>query len=177
MTNDLRIGPDAAANQALSHVAWAETHGDLTERVEIGRGLHLHADPALRLEGTWRSPRGRIVEIDSRPRGTGHWLGLHLALSAGDLSRMAVLGFACRTVAAEAQVLNPCLRSGTMDGFVDSFFDKNVLSRPVEAAHVDAFSLDLRDDVPTKAPWREIVLFLPVAPISWSLIDMRVFIV
>ena len=88
-----------------------------------------------------------------------------------------MVGFAARIAAPEILVARACLRSGTEEGFVDCFFDKHLLFRPEEASHVDALPVHHRADLPLRAPWRELILFLPTDDFRLSLIDLRVFVV
>lgn len=175
MTDNIALGPDGQANHTLAVMRAAEAEGPLGDDVEFQPGLALHADPALALEGRWRSPPGRLLELDATPAGAGAWIGLHLALPLTDLSRIGALGFAARASAADTTVLRACLRSGREDGFADTFFDKHLLLRPEEASHVDVLAPAMRPDLPPEAPWRELILFLPTEPFRIALIDLRVF--
>ena len=155
-----------------------EAQGTLSSDLRFARGFKLHADPALELAGDYRSPRGRLLDFDARTGpNPGGWVGLHLALRVDDLSGMGVVGFAARMAAPEALVVRACLRSGTDAGFTDCFFDKHMLFRAEEAGHVDALQISERPDLPMRAPWREVILFLPTRAFKLSLIDMRVFVV
>lgn len=138
-------------------------------------GLILHADPALQISGQWRSPRGRLLELDVKTGGTGAWIGLHLALDAADLSGCGWLGFACRLAAPEEIMIQPCLRSGTPDGFTDCFFDKHILAVPELRNHLDALHPATNRHIPETAPWRELILFLPRQDFRLYLHDLRPF--
>lgn len=178
MTDSMTPGADGQANHTLAILREDTRDGALASDVDFLPGLALHADPALELSGTFHSPKGRILEFDARTGpNRGEWLGLHVALPAGDLTRSGILGFAARVSAPEIMVMRACLRSGTATGFVDCFFDKHILVRPDEASHLDALSVQYRDQVPKLAPWRELVFFLPTTDFRLSLIDLRTFIV
>ncbi|MDK3020807.1 hypothetical protein [Pseudodonghicola flavimaris] len=142
-------------------------------RTVFAAGLQLHADPALQLSGQWRSPSGRLLELDLRMSGQGEWIGLHLTLDAPDLAAVGWIGFACRSAAPEELLIRPCLRSGTESGFTDTFFDKHLLSTPEPHNHMDALHPATRRELPETAPWRELILFLPRRDCRWHLQDLR----
>lgn len=131
--------------------------------VRFAPGVTLHSDPALGLSGRWRSPAGRFLELEATMSGKGVWIALHVALPLSDLTDATHVGLVCRCAAPERHMLRPCLRSGLDDGsgFVDCFFDKHVLTAQRPRSHVDALYLDAATGVPLRAPWRELVLFLP----------------
>ena len=151
--------------------------GALATHVTFRHDLFLHADPALGVSGRWRSPPGRLLELDVRTRAPGRWLALHMKLDADDLSQARWLGFACRHAGEGELMIRPCLRSGTEKGFVDSFFAKHILATPEPFNHVDALFLPATRSIPTFAPWRELVLFLPRESLRWHVHDLRPFLV
>lgn len=148
----------------------------LAPQVTFTPGLQLLSDPALALSGRGRSPEGWLLELDLKPQGVGGWCGLFIDLPPLDLTDRAAFGFVARGATDNDEVINPCLRSGQDEGFNDVFFDRHILMRPEETAHVDALPLPLRPAVPAQAPWRQLVLFLPLKPFTLGLIDLRVFI-
>ena len=149
--------------------------GRIDGDTEFRPGLFLNADPALQLSGQWRSPPGRLLELDVQTEGTGAWVVLHLVLNAPNLSDYSWVGFACRSAAPETLMIRPCLRSGTEDGFTDCFFDKHILTVSEARNHVDALHLETSRCIPRTASWRELVLFLPRQNVRWDLHDLRVF--
>lgn len=149
--------------------------GQITADTEFRPGLSLHADPALQVSGQWRSPPGRLLELDVNIGGTGAWIGLHLALDAAELSDCGWLGFACRLAAPEEVMIRPCLRSGTPDGFTDCFFAKHILAVPELRNHLDALHPATNRHIPETAPWRELILFLPRQDFRLYLHDLRPF--
>jgi len=177
MTDNIRLGPDAQTNHALDLLRAAAREDDITASFELLPGIHFHADAAMNPGGRYRSPEGRLLELEMTAEGEGGWAGLHLAINAPDLTPFGFLGLACRTAAPEMQVIRPCLRSGTADGFTDCFFDKHILSQPEEHSHLDALPVHGRDRLPLHAPWRELIFFLPTHSFRWSLLDLRLFIV
>lgn len=140
-------------------------------------GVALHGDPALALAGSWRSPAGRLLELEAEPARPGGWLALHVALDLRDLPDAGWLGFACQGAAAREMMIRPCLRSGTGEGFADSFFPRHILAGPEAASHVDALPLATTPGLPTAAPWRELLLFLPREAFAWHLHDLRLFLI
>lgn len=178
MVDSIAPGADGQANHTLSVLRGGVSQGELSADVGFIPGLKLTADPALELAGNYRSPEGQLLEFDATTGpNPGGWIGLHLDLPAENLSNVGILGFAARFTAPEITVARVCLRSGTDGSFEDCFFDKHLLMRPEEASHVDALSIHQRDRLPVRAPWRELVVFLPTRTFRLSLIDLRVFIV
>lgn len=178
MTDSITPGADGQANHALAILREDNREGPLAPDIDFLPGVSLHADPALGLSGSFASPQGRILDIDAHmSQGHGNWVGLHVALPAQDLGRAGILGFAARVSSPEILVVRACLRSGMADGFVDCFFDKHLMVRPEETSHLDALSVQYRDQIPMQAPWRELILFLPTHDFRLSLIDLRLFIV
>ena len=161
----------------------AISEGHISDNVEFCPGFCLHAAPELGAGGTWRSPAGRVLELDITTReggqNRGNWMALHLRLEgatdlAGDLTG-GWIGFACRHAAPEQQMIRPVLRSGTQDGFSDCFFDKHILATPEARNHLDAINMATNRTIPERAPWRELVLFLPKRALRWHLHDLRLF--
>jgi len=143
----------------------------------LAPGVDLRIDPDARISGQWSSPRGRLLELRTEVAQPGDWLGLHLALPPLDLTGVVWLGLAVRSAGAPALVVRACLRSGLPGGgFRDDFLDRHILSQPAETDHVDLLAPDRRPGLPPRAPWREMVLFLPPAQsVTWALHDLRLF--
>lgn len=181
MTDSLALGPDAQLNHLLAVLRHADSAGEIAQPLAWMPGMDLRADPALDVRGRYRSPVGRLLELDidlnDNPAPERSFLAIHMALGARDLTGFGLFGIAARTSAPQIELIQPCLRSGLDDGFVDCFFDKHILSRPDEASHLDALAVGQRTDLPAMAPWRELILFLPVRSFTWSLLDLRLFVV
>jgi hypothetical protein len=143
----------------------------------LAPGIDLRIDPAAQVAGHWSSPRGRLLELQTEVAVSGDWIGLHLALPPLDLTGVAWLGLALRSAGGSALVVRACLRSGLAGGgFRDDFLDRHILSQPGETDHVDMLAPDRRPGLPLRAPWREVVLFLPPAhSVTWALHDLRLF--
>ena len=149
--------------------------GEITTETPFAEGVILRADPALRIGGTWRSPAGRMLELEATPAAPGGWLGLHVTLGPLDLARVGCIGFTCRSCAPEQAMIRAALRSGTDEGFVDSFFPAHILATPEVETQVDVLEPGFAGDIPDRAPWRELVLFLPKGGVTWHLHDLRLF--
>jgi hypothetical protein len=175
MTDSIRIGPDAHSNSLLAQLREGQSEGEIGNEVDFLPGVILRADPALGISGRYSSPAGRLLDLEVSCAEAGDWFALHVNLPAHDLGECGVIGFACRGSAATVEVIRPCLRSGTANGFVDCFFDKHVLMQPEERTHLDALAVHHREALPVTAPWRELVLFLPTKGFRLSLGDLRVF--
>jgi len=152
--------------------------GALGDVTPLTPGLFLRRDPAGAIDGTWCSPARRLLELETRVAQAGDWLGLHLSLPLDDLAGIGWIGLVVRSAADQSLILRPCLRSGlAAGGFHDQFFPRHVLSQPGETDHHDLIAPDRLPDLPIRAPWRELILFLPPAhSIRWALHDLRVFV-
>ncbi|MBR9650076.1 hypothetical protein [Thalassovita aquimarina] len=177
MTGNIAIGPDAQINHALSVLRNGTAEGGIGNETRLLPGVVLRADPELKAGGRYTSPEGRLLDLDVTTAGAGSWLALHLSLGGGEYAPGSFVGFACRVAAPEPITVQPCLRSGTEDGFVDRFYNKHILAMPEEASHLDALPLQNQPDLPLHAPWRELILFLPTHSFRWSLHDLRVFVI
>jgi len=177
MTENIALGPDAQINHALSVLRNGVTEGQMGNEVQLLPGVALHADPALQIGGHYTSPEGRVLEIGATTEAEGGWVALHLSLAGGDYSPYGFIGFACRISAPTPITVQPCLRSGTEDGFIDCFYNKHVLAMPEEASHLDVLPVQNYPNLPLRAPWRELIFFLPTHSFRWSLLDLRVFVV
>lgn len=125
------LGPCAPFNQSLARLQAETGSGHISGSMGLLDGtLKLHADPALQVGGAWRSPAGRLLELDLETAGPGKWIGLHLALGQLDLMSFRYAGMACRSAADGIEVLRPCLRAGLPDGrYSDCFFPRHLLAR------------------------------------------------
>ena len=162
---------------ALATFHAAESRGDLaTGKTELAAGIFLNCDPKMDMAGNFTSPTGRFADLTAEPARAGDWIGLHVSLPLTDLSAITYVGLVCRLSAPGNWMLRPCLRSGLENGgFEDVFFDKHILTTPRAQTHVDILYLDSRPALPLTAPWRELILFLPCAPFSLSLVHFLPF--
>lgn len=167
------VQPDL--NAALDRLRNGSDTGEISDITRFETGIELHADPALNARGQFRSPSGRLLELDIDVQGQGDWIALHVALPLPDLSGLGYVGFACRSAAQDEVMIRPCLRSSTEDGFADSFFPRHILCTPEPRDHVDALHPATARTLPQTARWRELVLFLPRETLVWHLHDLRLF--
>ena len=165
---------DGSAETGLNSLRTGSESGEIAENTRFAPGIALHADPDLGVGGAWRSPAGRLLELEVATQGSGQWIGLHIRL-APEAAGIAFVGFACRSAAPREIMVRPCLRSATGDGFADHFFPRHILAVPEALTHVDALHLPTTSAVPETAPWRELVLFLPRESFTWHLHDLRLF--
>lgn len=168
---------DAQFNHTLASLRTCVIEGSIKNTTDISPALSLRADPALQIGGRFRSPSGRLLELNVTSSGHGEWIGLHLALGQCSLSEQAFIAIICRSASPLTQMVRPCLRSGTthkgQPSFVDCFFDKHILSGADPTTYADALHVPSRPDLPEHAPWRELVLFLPTTGFRWNLHDLR----
>lgn len=165
--------PPQPVAPALARLRAGQERGEVTHGLSPTPGITLHADPGLHLAGQYRSPAGRLLELDINVAGQGQWLALHVALDAPDLMTADWLTLTCRSAAPAPLLIRPCLRSGRQDGFVDCFFTKHILADRPPLSHVDGMHLPTTRQIPDLAPWRELVLFLPRDSFTWHLHDLR----
>jgi len=171
-------GPDGQANYSLGVLREKAAHGPLGTSTKFIEGFSFQADPLLKMGGDYRSPVGRLLDISAKPASdAGSWCALHLSLPARDLSEDSLIGFVARIAAPEIAVARVSLRSQTSEGFVDSFFDKHMLFRPEDSTHMDVMQAHFSAEVPARADWRELVVFLPVQAFDISFLDLRVFVI
>jgi hypothetical protein len=143
---------------------------------EVVEDIWFHIDPKAELRGTWSSPRGRMLELETKLATPGDWCALHLRLDL-DVAACAYVGLVARTVAAQSLVTRACLRSGIEDGFHDQFFARQILSQPGQSDHIDMLAPAQCPDMPACALWHEFILFLPPnRSISWALHDLRLIV-
>jgi len=163
------LGAPLADLRAASVTDTALDHADIAPQI------WWHMDVEAEVAGTWRSPRGRLLEIETQVTTPGGFLALHLRLPMFDLMGCDWFGFVGRTAAAQATVTRACLRSGRADGsFQDQFFARHILSQSAASDHHDFLVPAQCPDLAPNAPWREFVLFLPsTRSITWALHDLR----
>ena len=172
----LDFAPAAAAAATLAVLREGSAGGEIAGETELAPGLTLRPDPYGRTGGRYASPAGRLLEIETEVDEPGHWLGLHLSLGGGSLAPYGAIGFFCRSNAAAAMVVRPCLRSGLPEGGgLDCFFPRHIVAHAGASDHLDALVIGRAEPLPLEAPWRELILFLPTRDFSWGLQDLRVF--
>lgn len=178
MTDNVATGPEADFNYALQLLRSSQAEGDIREHIQIQPGIALHTDPALKARGKWRSPAGRLFELDVTAESEGSWFGLHMDLGGINLSQAGLIGIACRGTSPSIEAVRACIRSGRSEGgFDDCFFPKRILTHPESSSHLDALQISQQLNLPPEAPWRELILFLPLHSFRLDLHDLRLFIV
>lgn len=151
------------------------THGGLSDALPVA-GLGLAVDPAARIDLTWSSAPGRLLDIDSAVHVPGRWCALRLTLDLPDIGAIAGLGIWLRSAADPALVMQAVLRSGIAAGHVDCPFERDILSHATPSDHHAVMMADRTPDLPRHAPWRELLLLLPpYRPVRLALHDMRLF--
>jgi len=176
MPDNLALGPEAQTNNLLAVLRAERRDGRIGHDTEILPGVRLRIDPASRISGRFASPPGEILDLDIAVETRGEWTGLHVEMGRADLTGCGLVGLVCRSSAGGMDLVRPCLRSGTEKGFADTFFPKHLLSRPESSLHLDVIELAHHPMLPRRAPWRELVLFLPTHRLKWTLQDLRLFI-
>lgn len=175
------IALDQTLGTLLNRVDYAQTEPLFTggNSQPLAPGITLHLDPDARMTGQWSSPDGRLIEIQTKVTQPGAWFGLHIGLpdAALDLTALRWIGVTARTSAQRGVGVRVALRSGHAGGgFQDDFFGRHMLSQARQSDHQDLLCPADLPDLPTTAPWRELVLFLPpAAPLHWALHDLRIF--
>lgn len=177
MIKNLIPSPDGQTNFALAVLRKRKASGPLKNEIKLVPGVTFLADPALALQGAYSSPEGRILELavtDANPAGT--WCTLSLDVPLRDLGDVENIGFVARILAPQLHLSSVCLRSEHEDGFVDCFFEKQMLFSDTESTHLDVLSPQLRAEVPKYSKWRQLVFFLPTEAMQLSINDLRVFV-
>jgi hypothetical protein len=176
--DNLSIEPEAQINYTLGLMRTTSQSGELADGSGIFPGAYFAIDRGGIFSGRWASGDDAILQIDYSVEKKPGWLALHLDLGAHDLAKYSVVGLVVKSRAAvNPTSFRPCLRSGTPEGFTDSFFSKRVISHANNSIHIDAIRLTENIDViPEKAPWRQLVLFFETSNASLIVQDMRVFI-
>lgn len=175
------IALDQTLSALLNRVDYARTEPLFGARniQKLALGITLHLDPDAQMTGHWSSPEGRLIEMQTQVARPGAWFGLHIRLpdAALDLGPLRWIGVTARTSAQHAIGIRVGLRSGRAEGgFQDDFFGRHMLSQPRQSDHHDLLCPADLPDLPRKAPWRELVLFLPpAAPLHWALHDLRIY--
>lgn len=142
---------------------------------EVVTDIWFHTDPAWQGQGTWASPRGRMLEVEVDVTTPGAWCALHLRLDLRPADH-SYLGLIARTAADRAMITRVCLRAGHAEGFHDHFLPRDILSQPGASDHIDMMVPAQCPDLPRDAQWHELILFLPSRhSFAWGLHDLRVF--
>lgn len=177
MPENINIGPDAQVNHALGRLRDATQSGEMRSHVPLEHGIFLRCNPDIEVRGHYVSLRDQMFELNVNALAESAWMALHLELPARDLTQSGFVGLTCRCASPVPQIIQPCLRTGTADGFVDCFFDEHILSRAEAHNHCGGVAIQGHARIPPQAPWREMLLFFPTQNFAWSLLDLRIFVV
>ena len=167
--------PEAVGNRALAALAALEHDGPVQPGAPIVRGFWIATDPEVPPAGRIRSRAGELLEAEFELAAPARWLALNLALGPVDLSARAGFGLAVQASAPRSLALRVCLRSGAPGGFVERFFPRELVIAPEGRLHVDILDLQGAAPVPPRAPWRDLILFLPPESCALTLRAMRIF--
>jgi hypothetical protein len=178
MTNNIRLGPDANANQMLRVLQAENPVGDIICDQPIVPGILFSFDSKATMKGALLEDDAAVLSFRIESLKNSAWLALHVSLGGFDLDGYDIIGFICKSHAPAAISMKACIRSGTEAGFIDCFFDKHVVSYAKPSTHLDALDITTRKALPAQALWRDFVLFLPPdRPVEATLQDLRLFIV
>lgn len=161
MPHNARLPDPALLNAPLTALTALNGAGGMLADALPVPGLHLSVDPQAQTQISWSSPAGRLIDLTSTVTKPGRWCALRLTLDLPDLGGIAGLGLWLRSAADTALVTRACLRSGTDDGHVDCYFEREILSHAATSDHHAVMMMDRTPDLPIKAPWREFLLLLP----------------
>ena len=170
-----RASPEAHGNRALGALRRLEHDGPVVPDTPIVPDIWFAADPEAPPAGRIRSRVGELLEAEFELAAPARWLALHLALGPANLSGCAGFGLAVQASAPRSLALRVCLRSGAPGGFVERFFPRELVIAPEGRLHVDILDLQGAAPVPPRAPWRDLILFLPPESCSLTLRAMRIF--
>jgi len=178
MSNNIRLGPDAEANQIIRMMSAEQPTGAIPCEEPITLGVRFSYDANAAFQGHLRADENAVLSFKvDQIEGSG-WFALHISLGGIDLSPYAVIGFVCKSEAPSAVAFKACIRSGSEAGFSDCFFDKHVVAYGEASTHLDVIDIAQTPALPTQADWRDFVLFFPPdKPIEIILRDLRFFIV
>lgn len=177
MADNLLLGPDAPVNHLTSLLRTTRSSGILTEGASLAPGAFMSVDAEAKLSGQFKTGEGAVLNLSYEVQKPPRWLAMHLQLGPLPLSEASVFGVVCKSQALQAATFRICLRSGIAGGFVDAFFDKHVVAYADQSTHIDLMRLESRSDVPTEAPWRDLILFFQTRSAQLTVKDLRVFIV
>lgn len=178
MTADsLELGPDAQLNHAITLLQTARASAPLVDEKVISPGVFLSIDPEGDVSGEISNGHDGLIALNYTVLKKPRWLGVHMIMGNVDLSQAAIAGVVCKSHAQEAATYRICLRSGTDQGFQDTFFPKHIVAFQQESVHVDILKLSSFDEIPSKATWRELILFFQTTSAAIDIRDLRFFIV
>lgn len=170
--DNLDLGVLANASHTLAMLRASTLTTKAQARTDLAPGAYLSMDPGSDTKGQVISRPGDLLELELTGSCPGQWLSFNIELGQVDLSRVNVLALMCKSQAAHTLTYRVSLRSGIEGGFVDAFFQKRGIAYDQASVHADVLKLSERTDVPTTAPWRELLVFLPPETQQLNLLDI-----
>ncbi len=164
-----------AAAAVLEPLLAQPSVGLLSPDGALAPGVWIHGDPEGRQQVQSVAHPGGGLNLRAEVQHPGGWLAMHVALGAVDLSDRALIGFYAHSQALRACTWRACLRSGTETGFIDHFFDRDVVAYAAPSSHSDVLELAAQRGLPQRALWREFILFFHVESFDFTLLDLRLF--
>ncbi|PCJ07328.1 MAG: hypothetical protein COB16_11635 [Rhodobacteraceae bacterium] len=175
MSDNTLLSLQQAAAAVLDPLLEQPPTGPLPPDGVLAPGVWIHADPEGQQQVESLQLPGGGLTLRTTVQHPGGWLALHIALGEVDLSDHVLIGFYARIQAPRACTWRACLRSGTEVGFVDHFFDRDVVSYGAASSHMDMMELAPQRRLPRRADWREFILFFHVESFETTLLDLRLF--
>ena len=175
--DNLLLGPDAQINHRIGLLRATVTDQPLADHLQLVPGAFFGIDREGEVTGRCATGGESLLRLDYTCGKSPRWLALHLTVGGLDLDKAAVFGVVCKTRAPRAATFRLCLRSAAPAGFVDAFLPKHVVAFADTSTHVDLLKLQEHENVPTRADWRELILFFQPQSAAFDLLDLRVFIV
>lgn len=134
-------------------------------------------DPEGQIKGNFETGNGNVLKLSYRIIRPVRWVGLHIAAGNFDLQGRSIAGLICKSHADHAVTSRACIRSGYEGGFTDIFLPKHIVSYAEPSTHIDLLQVEKETDLPKKADWRELVIFLPVADTNITISELKFFVV
>ena len=178
MLDNILIGPDAHSRFTLQMLRANESAGVVTGgKQPVADGVFFSTDPDAGISGEFRSDATNMVSVTMQASGSPRWQALHIELGEMNLSQASAFGVVARSVAPSSITTRFCVRSGNGDQFVDTFFSKTMASFSKPSTHLDVIDVAATADLPTRAEWRDLILFFRAGDVSLDLLDLRLFVV
>ncbi|MEL6583952.1 MAG: hypothetical protein AAFQ36_08975 [Pseudomonadota bacterium] len=175
MGTNLPYDLEAETNQQIGALFSSALSTPITDGEHFSPGVWMLFDPEGSQTAKVESSEHGPVTLSVETQKPGGWMGLHIALGGLDLSNVGSFGLVFRSRAPKAMSIQPCLRSGTDDGFSDAFFSKAIVAHKASGTHLDCLELATAPRVPAQAPWRDLVFFFQPGSFSLELHSLKIF--
>lgn len=176
-SDSLILGLDAQVNFALALLGKRRPEKGLTDGSSPSPGVFFSIDPVSKVVGTFETGRNSLISLDYKVHKEPRWIALHFVVGGVDLRNSSLLGVVVKCRAPEPSTFRVGMRSALSAGFQDDFFSKQVIAISQPTTHFDTMTIDENVSVPTRADWRELILFFQNSSARFDLIDLRFFIV